>query len=142
MENKVYSFLHQAFIFAIIMLISKGIAFILPIPMPASVIGLILLFVALSTNIVKLEQVEGLGTSLTGIISFLFVPSGISLYNSLDILKVYGGPILAIIFIATFVILAITGWSATYLLGLKERSSAKDKKFSFFKKQPVEGGQQ
>lgn len=142
MENKVYSFLHQAFIFAIIMLISKGIAFILPIPMPASVIGLILLFVALSTNIVKLEQVEGLGTSLTGIISFLFVPSGISLYNSLDILKVYGGPILAIIFIATFVILAITGWSATYLLGLKERSSAKDKKFSFLKKQPVEGGQQ
>ena len=142
MENKVYSFLHQAFIFAIIMLISKGIAFILPIPMPASVIGLILLFVALSTNIVKLEQVEGLGTSLTGIISFLFVPSGISLYNSLDILKVYGGPILAIIFIATFIILAITGWSATYLLGLKERSATKEKKLSLVKKQPIEGGQQ
>lgn len=138
MEKKVYSFLHQAFIFAAIMLISKGIAFILPIPMPASVIGLILLFVALSTNIVKLEQVEGLGTSLTGIISFLFVPSGISLYNSLDILKVYGVPILAVIFIATFVILAITGWSASYLLGVKEKSGAKERKLAFLKKQQLE----
>lgn len=138
MEKKVYSFLQQAFIFAIIMLISKGIAFILPIPMPASVIGLILLFLALSTNIVKLEQVESLGTSLTGIISFLFVPSGISLYNSLDILKVYGGPILAVIFVATFVILAITGWSASYLLGLKERSSKKEKGLAFAKKHSLE----
>lgn len=138
MEKKVYSFLQQAFIFAIIMLISKGIAFILPIPMPASVIGLILLFLSLSTNIVKLEQVESLGTSLTGIISFLFVPSGISLYNSLDILKVYGGPILAVIFVATFVILAITGWSASYLLGLKERSAKKEKGLAFAKKHSLE----
>ena len=43
--------------------------------MPASVIGLVLLFIALCTGIVKLEQVETVGTALTNNISFLFVPA-------------------------------------------------------------------
>lgn len=34
MEKKVYSFLQQARVFAIIMLIANGLAFISPIPMP------------------------------------------------------------------------------------------------------------
>lgn len=134
MEKKVYSFLQQASIFAIIMLVSKGIAFLLPIPMPASVIGLILLFLALCLKIIKLEQVEAFGTSLTGIISFLFVPSGISLINSLDILSAYGIQIFTVIFVATFVILAITGWGATYLLQAKERTDVEVKQPIFFKK--------
>ena len=49
--------------------------------MPASVIGMVLLFIGLCTKVVKLEQVEGLGNSLSTVITFLFVPSGISLVN-------------------------------------------------------------
>ena len=39
--------------------------------MPASVIGLVLLFILLCTGVVKLGQVEGVGTALTNNISFL-----------------------------------------------------------------------
>ena len=77
--------LQQAAVFAIIMLIANGLAFISPIPMPASVIGMVLLFIGLCTKVVKLEQVEGLGNSLSTVITFLFVPSGISLVNSLGL---------------------------------------------------------
>lgn len=126
MKTKPTALLNQIFIFSAIMLISNGLAFISPIPMPSSVIGLILLFTALSTNFIKLEQVETLGGYLTSIIAFLFVPSGISLINSLDILKVYGWQIMTIIFVATFIILAATGWAATQLLHLKERTARKE----------------
>ncbi|EGP9917796.1 CidA/LrgA family protein, partial [Listeria monocytogenes] len=51
MEKKVYSFLQQAAVFAIIMLIANGLAFISPIPMPASVIGMVLLFIGLCTKV-------------------------------------------------------------------------------------------
>ncbi|AQP54619.1 antiholin LrgA [Vagococcus penaei] len=122
---KATPFLQQAFIFSLIILISNGLSFILPIPMPASVIGLILLFIALCTNIVKLEQVEGLSNNLSTIISFLFVPSGISLINSLDLMKTSGSQILLIIFVATFVLLALTGWSASYLLKARRATIAK-----------------
>lgn len=45
--KKIYTFLQQAFVFAFIMLLANLIVGILPFPMPASVMGLILLFIAL-----------------------------------------------------------------------------------------------
>lgn len=121
--KKIYTFLQQAFVFAFIMLLANLIVGILPFPMPASVMGLILLFIALCLKIVKLEQVESLGNSLTGLISFLFVPSGISVMNSLGIMGQYGVQIVLIIIIATIILLAITGWTATALLNLKKNQS-------------------
>ena len=75
--------------FAIIMLIANGLAFISQYQC-ASVIGMVLLFIGLCTKVVKLEQVEGLGNSLSTVITFLFVPSGISLVNSLGIMQQFG----------------------------------------------------
>ncbi|PLS38044.1 antiholin LrgA [Carnobacterium maltaromaticum] len=121
--KKSYTFLQQAFVFAFIMLLANLIVGILPFPMPASVMGLILLFIALCLKIVKLEQVESLGNSLTGLISFLFVPSGISVMNSLGIMGQYGVQLVLIIIIATIILLAITGWTATALLNLKKNQS-------------------
>ena len=48
-----------------------------PLPIPASVYGLILLFTALCLKVVKLEQVRQAGTFLTSVLSLLFVsPTG------------------------------------------------------------------
>lgn len=127
MEKKVYSFLQQAFIFALILLISNGIVLISPIPIPASVIGLVLLFIALCTGIVKLEQVEGLAGSLNSVISFLFVPSGISLVNSLGLMKHFGFQIFFVIAAATLAILLLTGWSASLLLRFKDAHATEKK---------------
>ncbi|WP_207941992.1 murein hydrolase regulator LrgA [Enterococcus sp. DIV2402] len=129
MEKKVYSFLQQAFIFALIMLIANGLTKIMPIPVPASVIGMILLFVGLCTKIIKLEQVEDLSNSLSRVITFLFVPSGISLINSLDIMKQYGFQILFVILVATLALLASTGWTGAFLLHIKDnRTTEKTEK--------------
>lgn len=124
-EKQSATFLYQAFIFSLILLISHGISTILPIPMPPSVIDLILLFIALCTKIIKLEQVEGISNHLSTIITFLFVPSGISLINSLDLMKKSGLQIFLIIFVATFVIMALIGWSASFLLKVRRAHTAK-----------------
>ena len=47
----------------------------LPLPVPASVYGLVLLLAALTTGVVKLEQVKETGTYLTGIFPLLLVPA-------------------------------------------------------------------
>ena len=51
------------------------LAVVLPLPIPASVYGLILLLLALRFGIVKLEQVKEVGLFLTGIFPLLFVPA-------------------------------------------------------------------
>ncbi|KIL26212.1 antiholin-like murein hydrolase modulator LrgA [Bacillus altitudinis] len=119
--TKVYGFLSQAFIFATVMFVSNLISMYLPIPMPASVIGLVLLFILLTTKIVKLEQVEQLGSSLTGLISFLFVPSGISVIQSLGVMQEVGVQVVGVIIIATIMLLAATGLFSQLLMQLSER---------------------
>ena len=105
-----YSIFQQALTIAVILLISKIIESFMPIPMPASVIGLVLLFIALCTGIVKLGQVETVGTALTNNIGFLFVPAGISVINSLPILKQSPILIILLIIISTLLLLICTGF--------------------------------
>ncbi|MEC2286772.1 antiholin-like murein hydrolase modulator LrgA [Bacillus velezensis] len=119
--KKVYGFLTQAFIFAVIMLISNGIAAIVPIPIPASVVGLVLLFVLLCLKVIKLEQVETLGTSLTSLIGFLFVPSGISVMNSLGVMQQYGVHIALVILLATIILLGATGLFSQLILSVSQK---------------------
>lgn len=119
--KKVYGFLTQAFIFAVIMLISNGIAAIVPIPIPASVVGLVLLFVLLCLKVIKLEQVETLGTSLTSLIGFLFVPSGISVMNSLGVMQQYGVQIALVILLATIILLGATGLFSQLILSVSQK---------------------
>ncbi|MCY8684044.1 antiholin-like murein hydrolase modulator LrgA [Bacillus spizizenii] len=127
--KKVYGFLTQAFIFAVIMLVSNMIAAIVPIPIPASVVGLVLLFLLLCLKVIKLEQVETLGTSLTSLIGFLFVPSGISVMNSLGVMQQYGLQIVLVILLATIILLGATGLFSQLILSLSgKRKSTVDMK--------------
>ena len=48
---------------------------VLPLPIPASIYGLLLLLAALHFGLVKLEQVKEVGLFLTGIFPLLFVPA-------------------------------------------------------------------
>ncbi|EES41810.1 antiholin-like protein LrgA [Staphylococcus caprae M23864:W1] len=115
-QGKTYHFFQQALTLAAVLLIAKIIESFIPIPMPASVIGLVLLFIALCTGIVKLEQVETVGTALTNNISFLFVPAGISVINSLPILSKSPILIILLIIISTILLLVCTGFASQLLV--------------------------
>lgn len=125
-QEKIYNVFQQALTLAVILLISKIIESFIPIPMPASVIGLVLLFIALCTGIVKLGQVESVGTALTNNISFLFVPAGISVINSLPILSQSPVLIILLIIISTILLLISTGF-ASQLLVTKSLFPSKEK---------------
>ena len=110
MEKKVYSFYNkQQFCHYYVNRQRLGVHF-----PNASVIGMVLLFIGLCTKVVKLEQVEGLGNSLSTVITFLFVPSGISLVNSLGIMQQFGVQIIFVILVATLALLATTGWTGAF----------------------------
>ncbi len=123
-KSKKYNVFQQALTLAIILLISKIIESFIPIPI---VIGLVLLFIALCTGIVvKLGQVETVGTALTNNIGFLFVPAGIFVINSLPILS--QSPILIILLIITSTILLLVCTDfASQLLVTKSLFPSKEK---------------
>lgn len=125
--KQVNNFFQQVLTISIILLISHIIESFMPIPMPASVIGLVLMFVALTTGIVKLEQVEAVGTALTNNIGFLFVPAGISVINSLGVLSSSPILIILLIIISTILLLVCTGIFSQLIMKPSEKTSKQTK---------------
>jgi holin-like protein len=127
-QPKKASFLIQALIFSVIMLVSEAISILVKplMPLPSSVIGMVILFLLLCFKWIKLEQVEDMGNSLLDKIGFLFVPSGISVIQYIDVMKTSGIQITLIIFITTIVLLATTGWFAQIILGKKGEKEIRD----------------
>lgn len=123
--KKNYSIIYQGVMISIVMMISKFIEALLPFAMPSSVIGLVLLFIALCTNIIRLEQIETVGNALVDNIGLFFVPAGISAINSLDLLKGHFLLTIALIFFSTLFLLVGTGWMAQLLLSIGHKKTAK-----------------
>ena len=98
--------------FSIILLISvigELLKTFLPLPVPASVYGLIIMLVALLTGILKLDQVKGAADFLVEIMPVMFVPAGAGLITAWSTLKPICVPVLIMTFISTVIVMVVTG---------------------------------
>jgi holin-like protein len=86
-------------------------------PVPGNVLGMILLLVALITEIVSLEQVQEAAELLLSNMALLFVPVGVAVMLYFDLLVREWLPILAATILSTFVVMAVTGLVAKGLAG-------------------------
>ena len=80
-------FLKQFLIILVITFMGEGLKYLLPLPIPASIYGMVLLFLALMTRIVKLESVRDAGKFLIEIMPVMFIPAGVGLMVSWGVLK-------------------------------------------------------
>ena len=67
---------------------------LLPIPVPASIYGLMLLLLALKANIVKLNQIKETCRFLAGIFPLLFIPGAVGVRELWDVLRQIWLPVL------------------------------------------------
>ena len=82
---------------------------LLPLPIPASVYGLVLLFTALMTGIIKLEKVEKVASFLIATMSIYFIAPGVSL---MTIIADYVDSLVGIVVIccvSTILVMVVTG---------------------------------
>ena len=82
---------------------------VIPLPVPASVYGLVLLLAALLTGVIKLDQVEGAADFLIEIMPVMFIPAGVGLLTAWSVLKPVCVPIILITVITTVVVMIVTG---------------------------------
>lgn len=80
------------------------------IPVPSSIIGMLLLASSLKAGIVKPRHVERLSNFLVHNLGFFFVPAGVGLMNCLGLISAEWLPIVVASVGSTVVIIAVTGW--------------------------------
>lgn len=89
--------------------------FLFNLPIPGTVLGLILLFLALQFRIIKVEMIEDICDVLISHMAFLFVPAGVGLMTSFGILSGKMLPFIAIIIISTAVVWIVTAYVVAFL---------------------------
>ena len=82
-----------------------------PLPIPASVIGLILLFLCLITGVLKISHIQEKSDFLLSNMAFFFIPAGVNVINYLDILRASWLPLLVICLVTMVITFAATALS-------------------------------
>ena len=81
----------------------------IPLPIPASVYGLVLMLTALGTGILKIHQVKEAASFLIEIMPVMFIPAGVGLLEAQDALLPVWIPVVVITVVTTVFVMAVTG---------------------------------
>ncbi|PFN96940.1 CidA/LrgA family protein [Bacillus sp. AFS076308] len=92
---------------------------VIPLPIPASMFGLFLLFLALFFKIIKLEWVEKGANWLLAELLLFFIPSAVGIVNYDEILSLQGAEIVGLIGISTIIVMGMTAVTAEKMSGRK-----------------------
>ncbi len=104
--------------------VSEIVENLLPFAFPASVIGMLLLFVLLIFGILKVEHIREKSDFLLSNMAFFFIPAGVSIINYFDVLAGNVGKLLLICLFTTILTFAVTAWTIRSVLWLMNRRQA------------------
>ena len=110
-----------------ICLVGEGVAALLPVAFPASVISMVLLMVLLLTGVVKDRHIQTASHFLVANMAFFFLPSFVGLLEHIDLLKSQLVPLLLIIVLTTPVVYLVTGWTVRLLMLRGKGKEGKDR---------------
>ena len=116
--------------FAIILLFSflgEILHVIIPLSIPASVYGLVLLLAALCIKIVKVEQVQEGAGFLIEIMLVMFIPAAVGLLTSWELLKPICIPVVVITVITTVIVMVSTGMVTQGIIRKERKKEDQDK---------------
>ncbi|MGN7762185.1 MULTISPECIES: CidA/LrgA family protein [Paenibacillus] len=93
----------------------------LHIPIPGSIIGMILLFALLESGIIRLNWVEVGASWLLAELLLFFIPSAIGVMNYSKLLEANGLQVLGVVLVGTFAVMASSGLLTGAIFKVKER---------------------
>ncbi|CDA05655.1 CidA/LrgA family protein [Blautia sp. CAG:257] len=102
--------------------------YFIPLPIPGSIYGLLLMFVLLLTKVIKVENVKDVGEFLIEIMPLMFIPAGVGLMASWEELQGFLVPLLVITVSTTFIVIFVTGKVTDFMMDRKEKTSRKNRK--------------
>lgn len=120
MRNMIKGTVQVAALMAFTLLMNK-LAGLLHLPIPGSILGIIVLFILLETRIVRLEWID-LGASwLLAELLLFFIPAAVGVMKYIPMLESDGVRILIVVIFSTFIVMASSGLLASRITKQRER---------------------
>jgi holin-like protein len=89
---------------------------LIPLPVAASIYGLVLMLAGLVTKIIPLEKVEGAADFLVEAMPIMFIPPTVSIMTSVDMIKAMLVPLVVISMVSTILIMVVTGRVSQHII--------------------------
>ena len=100
---------------------------LLPLPIPASVYGFVLLFAGLMTGMIKLDMVKDAAKFLIEIMPLMFIPAGVGLMSSFSVLRPVLVPVCVITLVTVVTVMVVTGGCSQWIIRREKRKEGKNK---------------
>lgn len=116
--------------FAIILAVTcvgEILKYFIPLPIPASVYGLVLMLVLLITHRIHLESVKEAADFLVEIMPMMFIPAAVGLLVSWNQLQSILVPTLTITVVSTFAVMIVTGKVTDFLTRDRVKKAEQEK---------------
>lgn len=97
-------------------LIAEVMEYLIPLPVAASIYGLLLMLLALMTKVIKLKDVENVSDFLTGNMAILFIPATVGIMASVEEIKQMLIPLCIISVASTLLVMSVTGWVTQWII--------------------------
>ena len=109
-------YVKQFAIIALMTFLGECLNRLLPLPVPASIYGMVLLFLSLQTGVLKLSQIEETADLLLGVMPIFFISPTVSLMSSIGVIKDSLLGVFVTCIVSTAVIMLTTGLVAQEII--------------------------
>ena len=109
-------YVRQFWIILLISAMGEALHVLIPLPVPASVYGLVIMLIALGTHIIRLEQVKEAAEFLIEIMPVMFIPAGVGLLTAWGALKPVWFPVAVITVVTTVIVMVVTGHVTQFVI--------------------------
>ena len=94
---------------------------LIPLPVPASIYGMAILFTALCTGVIKVSAVKEAGMFLISILPIMFVPAAVGLLDSWGVMQGVLTAVIAVTIVSTITVIAASGLVTQFIIKRKSK---------------------
>ena len=116
-------YIKQILIITVFCFVGEILAKLIPLPIPAAIYGIVLLFLALCTGLLKQEQVDETAHYLISIMPIFFVAPTVKLLSYWDVIAPALVPICTVLLSSTVVVFAVAGLVTQWIRNREEKKN-------------------
>ena len=125
---KAMKYVVQFMIIAVFAFVGEMLHRCIPLPVPASIYGIVLLFLALELKLLKVKYIKEASSFLITIMPLMFLPPAVGIMEAWDLVSGAWLPYVVVTIVTTVVVMAVAGRVAQRIIRRKAVKGLRDLK--------------
>jgi len=119
-------YIRQIAVIMLIASIGEALNHLIPLPVPASIYGIVIMLFLLTTGILKVESVKEVSAFLIEIMTITFIPATAGLIDSFHLLKGSLAAYIVILVVSTYAVMIVSGRVSQSVIRAEKESAKKE----------------